>query len=164
MIITKEELFACLSDTKALLDLFIQDVRDGNAEDHIFIYDSLLERLAWRADPSWLVPNLHNCSFGSLFCFDDRAFVKFLESRLVSGGAHDEPFGIEAFSIALSNDDVVERCLGVLAIMRMAALKNGANFAGRGIIPWPPAEVSGCPMCVFIWFTLPTTYFASVLK
>ncbi|KAJ7841583.1 hypothetical protein B0H14DRAFT_2586803 [Mycena olivaceomarginata] len=52
MVITEDELAECLSETKLLQELFIQDVpgdADFEDEEHILITNSLLQRLAWRS-------------------------------------------------------------------------------------------------------------------
>jgi hypothetical protein len=128
MVITKDELAECLSETKLLQELFIQDVpgdADFEDEEHILITNSLLQRLAWRSDSSQscLVPELHAFSFASLFLFDDPAFLDFLESRVVPAG--DRAFTIEAFSLIESelDPDIVGHGLGDGAIARMDALK-----------------------------------------
>ncbi|KAJ6484072.1 hypothetical protein C8R45DRAFT_1000099 [Mycena sanguinolenta] len=97
-VITEDELVDCLSEMKVLLELFIQDVPgNSNRDQHVLITDTLLDRLTWQDDPSCLAPHLHCFAFSSLFVFGDDAFMKFAESRVVSGRAGDVPFTIQAF-------------------------------------------------------------------
>jgi hypothetical protein len=130
MVITKDELAECLSETKVLQELFIQDVSgdaDFEREEHILITDSLFQRLASRSEPSasasCLVPELHTFSFASLFFFDDPAFLGFLEPRVTP--VRNRAFTVETLSLIDSKPDlgIVGHGLGNGAVVRMEGLK-----------------------------------------
>ncbi|KAJ6493170.1 hypothetical protein C8R45DRAFT_989063 [Mycena sanguinolenta] len=93
IIISDEELLRCLAAVPLLNILGISDC--SGRKKNILITDNLLRRLAWRADDSCLIPNLHLIFISSLFTFSDDAFYDFLTSRLVPGRRHaprSEPF------------------------------------------------------------------------
>jgi hypothetical protein len=133
MVITEGELVHCLSDMHVLQELFIQDLcGDDDNDDHILITDTLLRRLAWRADSSCLVPNLQDFSFASLFFFEDDGFMELIESRIISGRTQNGPLRIEAFAIIDAEPDlgIVGGGLGAVAIAKLAALVK------EGLLRW----------------------------
>jgi hypothetical protein len=116
-----------------LQELFIQDLcGDDDNDDHILITDTLLRRLAWRADSSCLVPNLQDFSFASLFFFEDDGFMELIESRIISGRTQNGPLRIEAFAIIDAEPDlgIVGGGLGAVAIAKLAALVK------EGLLRW----------------------------
>ncbi|KAF8145772.1 hypothetical protein K438DRAFT_1871447 [Mycena galopus ATCC 62051] len=129
MVIAQDELVGCLSEMKSLRELFIQDVPGDTGSDRpdILITDSLLRRIAWQPDSSRLAPYLHHFSFGSLFLFEDNAFMEFVDSRLDSGATRDAPFRIEAFRV-FGTPSFIRNDLAVMA--RMTALEN------QGLLRW----------------------------
>ncbi|KAF7350594.1 3-beta hydroxysteroid dehydrogenase isomerase family [Mycena sanguinolenta] len=134
MVIAEDELVECLSDMRALMELFIQDVvGSSDHEENILINDTLLRRLTWRSDSSCIAPNLNIFSFASLFFFDDDALVPFVESRARPAERHDSsPFRMEAFALVDSelNIRVIGHGFGVDAIAHMDTLQK------QGVLRW----------------------------
>ncbi|KAJ7628220.1 hypothetical protein DFH06DRAFT_1442113 [Mycena polygramma] len=124
MVITEDELVACLSEMCLLSELFIQDVaRDFDHPHHILLSTTLLQRLVWRPDDSCLIPNLTTFTFASLFDFDDDTFLHMVTSRLVAGSSSDGPFKIQ--TTRLMGQD-----------LRTAATARLSEFERRGLLRW----------------------------
>ncbi|KAJ6458044.1 hypothetical protein C8R47DRAFT_1163674 [Mycena vitilis] len=124
MIITENELVACLSGMRLLSELFIQDVaRDFERPDHILLSTTLLRRLFWSPGDSCLVPNLTTFAFASLFGFDDDTFLHMVTSRLVAGSSSDGSFKIQTTRLMGHN-------LPAAAIARLS------EFERRGLLRW----------------------------
>ncbi|KAJ7617595.1 hypothetical protein DFH06DRAFT_1364225 [Mycena polygramma] len=124
MVITEDDLVACLSEMRLLSELFIQDVaRDCERPDHILLSTTLLQRLVWRPDDSRLIPNLTTFAFASLFDFDDDTFLHMVASRLVAGSSSDGPFKIQ--TTRLMGQD-----------LRTAATARLSEFERRGLLRW----------------------------
>ncbi|KAJ7646254.1 hypothetical protein DFH06DRAFT_575937 [Mycena polygramma] len=95
VVISEDELVACLSDMNALSQLFIQDIVDGRDTESILLTDSLLRRLTWTADSSCLAPHLSSMRFASLFTFRSQTLLDFITSRLPSGRRGNVPFEMD---------------------------------------------------------------------
>ncbi|KAJ7628233.1 hypothetical protein DFH06DRAFT_1338679 [Mycena polygramma] len=94
MVITEDDLVACLVNMPALNDLVLSDV-PRRKQVNILITNSLLRRLCWIPTASCLVPRLHHIILDSRLEFDDNVLLEFVISRLEPGRFDDEPFDIE---------------------------------------------------------------------
>ncbi|KAJ7615189.1 hypothetical protein DFH06DRAFT_1239777 [Mycena polygramma] len=90
-IISEDDLAVCLFEMNVLSELFIQDIHE-HVHEHVLVTDSFLQRLAWTADPSCLVPHLSSMRFASFFTFRSQALLDFITSRLNSGRKGNAPF------------------------------------------------------------------------
>ncbi|KAJ7676682.1 hypothetical protein DFH06DRAFT_1121990 [Mycena polygramma] len=123
MIITEDELVACLSEMCLLSELFIQDVTgDSHRPDNILMFSSLLQHLVWRPEDSCL-PNLTTFAFASLFFFDDETFLHMVTSRLLARSANHGPFRIQTTGL-------IGYDLGAAAIAHLLELES------CGDLPW----------------------------
>ncbi|KAJ7628245.1 hypothetical protein DFH06DRAFT_1442162 [Mycena polygramma] len=91
MVITEDDLVACLVNMPALNDLVLSDV-PRRKQVNILITNSLVRRLCWIPTASCLVPRLHHIILDS---FDDNVLLEFVISRLGPGRLNDQPFDIE---------------------------------------------------------------------
>ncbi|KAJ7123990.1 hypothetical protein C8R43DRAFT_958890 [Mycena crocata] len=127
MVITSDELVACLLLLPALTHLCVEDVPSWapNTPDHILITDGLLRQLTGTSTTP-LIPNLTFFEFSSLLAFDDHVLLDFVLSRVEHGRDEDGPF---TMSIVWHTRTPEEHQLDGVVTERLSELSLEGKFA-----------------------------------
>ncbi|KAJ7737116.1 hypothetical protein B0H16DRAFT_1572604 [Mycena metata] len=98
VIITRDDLVACLSALPALKSLHLTDIPTSTTieAEQLTITDTLLQNLTWVPSAACITPRLTHVAFDSLLGFSDDVMLNFVESRLLAGRSHalGHPFSV----------------------------------------------------------------------
>ncbi|KAJ7467487.1 hypothetical protein FB451DRAFT_1258691 [Mycena latifolia] len=127
MVMTDDALVECLSELRALLELYIEDVPSSvlGSTDNLLVTDNLLRQLIWTPEPACITPKLRFLRFTSLLTFSDSVLLDLVLSR--SAPSQNQPFTLSMWWHPTTPD---ERDIDEVVAARMSELEQ------QGVLVW----------------------------